>query len=144
VTSLPIRAEVGAIAAARLLLVAPVIAGAGQALTAPGPLPEAARRAGLPYAETLTQLTAGAMLVGAAALGTGLAPVIGGAVITVSLVGTTAVVHNFWRMQDQDTKLAHRRAFLANCGLLGGVLVATVHAYGTSRPRPKLGNYRRR
>lgn len=76
-TSPPIRAEVGVIAAARLLLVVPVIAGAGPALTAPGPLPEAARRAGLPFAETLTRVTAGAMLVGAAALGTGLAPVLG-------------------------------------------------------------------
>ena len=132
-TSSTIRAEVGVVAAARLLLAAPFIVGAGQALTAPGPLPEAARLSRLPHAETLTKVTAGAMLVSAAALGTGLAPVLGGAVLTVSLVGTTAVVHNFWRDQDLDVKLAHRRAFLANCGLLGGVLVAMVHAHGVSR-----------
>jgi putative oxidoreductase len=115
--------------AGRLFLAVPFATGAWHAWNHPGPLPEFARSAGLPFPEAMTKTAAGTMLVGAAAVGTSFAPVLGGALLAGSLVGTTAIVHPFWNDEDPTKRSLHRKAFIANCGLLGGVLVTTVHAH---------------
>ncbi len=119
-----------AVIVGRFLLSVPFIVGAGQALTAPGPLPEFARRSGLPRPELLTRAAAGAMLAGGLAVGTSIAPVAGGVVLAGSLASTTLIVHSFWRDTDVFAKAQHRRAFISNCGLLGGVIAMTAQAYG--------------
>jgi hypothetical protein len=43
------------------------------------------------------------------------------------------VVHGFWNEREEVARAAHRRAFLVNCGLLGGVLMTTVHAIGRTK-----------
>ncbi len=68
--------------------------------------------------------------MGSVAVGTGLAPVVGGATLAATLAATTLVVHGFWNEHEAAPRAAHRRAFLANCGLLGGVVMTTVHAWG--------------
>ena len=113
----------------RALIAVPFVTGASRAWHQPAPLAEFARKAGLARPDELTKATAGAMLVGAAAVGTSLAPVLGGVVLAGSLVGTTAVVHPFWRDRDAASRAVHQRAFIANCGLLGGIIVMTAHAY---------------
>jgi putative oxidoreductase len=122
-------AEKRVVAASRLLLCVPFVVGAAEALRSPGPLPDVARRAGLPFSEHLPRLTAAAMILGSVAVGTGLAPVVGGATLAGSLAATTVVVHSFWNEQEAAPRAAHRRAFFANCGLLGGVLITIVHAF---------------
>ena len=119
----------------RCLLSLPFILGAGHALAEPGSLPDAARSLGLPQPELLTHATAGLMLGGAVAVGAGLAPATGGAVLAGSLLGTTMVVHSFWRESEAPVRAAHQRAFVANCGLLGGVVVMTAQAYTGRRAR---------
>lgn len=119
----------------RCLLSVPFILGAGHALREPGPLPEAARRLGLPQPERLTKATAGVMLGGAVAVSTGVAPVAGGLMLAGALLGTTAVVHSFWREADPAARAAHQRAFVANCGLLGGLILMTAHASAAVRAR---------
>jgi uncharacterized membrane protein YphA (DoxX/SURF4 family) len=126
----PGAAEARLVAAGRLLLCVPFVVGATQALRSPGPLPEAARSAGLPFAESLPRVTASAMILGTVAVATGLAPVVGCATLAVSLSATTLVVHSFWNEREEAARAVHRRAFLANCGLLGGVLMTTVHTIG--------------
>ena len=117
----------------RALLAIPFVDGSVKALRAPGPLPDVARRAGVPNPELTTKVAAGAMLVGALALGTGVAPVLGGTMVAGSLIGTTAVVHRFWADQDPAARAVHQKAFIANCGLLGGVLVAVGQGYAARR-----------
>lgn len=117
----------------RSLLSVPFILGAAHALRHPGPLPEFARRAGLPQPELLTKATAGVMLAGGLAVGASIAPVAGGIILAGSLLGTTAMVHRFWRETDAGARAAHQKAFVANCGLLGGVIMTTVHAHGQRR-----------
>ena len=113
----------------RALLSVPFVVGASHALRHPEPLLDAAERAGLPQPELLTRATAGVMLVGAGAVGASLAPAVGGVLLAGSLIGTTLVVHSFWREEGAQARAAHERAFVANCGLLGGVLVVTAHAF---------------
>lgn len=131
-STVPGHAQARLVAAGRLLLCVPFVVGATQALRSPGPLPDLARNTGLPFADHLPRVTAGAMILGSVAVGTGLAPVVGGATLAASLAATTLVVHGFWSEQETDARAAHRRAFLANCGLLGGVIVSTVHALGSA------------
>ncbi len=117
-----------AISVGRLLLSAPFVIGGWHALRDPGALPQAASAIGLPRPELLTGIAAVAMLAGGIGVASGFAPVVGGAVLVASLAGTTAVVHSFWRYPDPTAQAAHRQAFVANCGLFGAVLVATVQA----------------
>lgn len=108
--------------AGRVLLAVPFIVGSGQALRDPGPLPAQVGDRGLPRPELLVRATAGAMLIGAVALGTGTAPLAGAGLLAGVLVGTTVVVHGFWNDAPGPARTAHQRAFVANCGLLGGLL----------------------
>ncbi len=112
----------------RALLAAPFVSGAASVLKDSGPLPGFAHKAGIPHPELATKVAAGAMVVGALAVGTGVAPVVGGVVLAASLIGTTVVVHEFWSPQEQAVAAAHRKGFIANCGLLGGVIVVSAHA----------------
>jgi len=125
------------IRAGRFLLAVPFAGGAWHAWNDPGPLPEFARKAGLPFPEAMTKTAAGTMIVGAAAVGTSVAPVLGGTLLAGSLIGTTAIVHPFWRDQDTTIRSVHRNAFMANCGLLGGILVTTVHALSQRKQRSR-------
>ncbi len=106
------------------LLAAPFVSGAASVLKDAGPLPGFAHKAGIPHPELATKVAAGAMVASALAVGTGVAPVLGGVVLAASLIGTTAVVHNFCRPQEQAVAAAHREGFIANCGLLGAIVVS--------------------
>ena len=117
----------------RGLLCLPFLLGAGGALLAPGGLPDYARRAGLPHPERLVQTTAGLLITGALLLVSDTAPRTGGALLGGALTAITGVVHDFWSMDDAQEARAHRQAFVANVGLLGGVLVATAHSAGAGR-----------
>lgn len=117
----------------RALFAAPFVSGAASALKDPGPLPGFAHKAGVPHPELATKVAAAAMVAGALAIGTGVAPVAGGVVLAASLIGTTVIVHDFWSPQEEPVAAAHRKSFIANCGLLGGVIV--VSGLGRTRYR---------
>jgi uncharacterized membrane protein YphA (DoxX/SURF4 family) len=70
------------------------------------------------------------MLMGAAAFGIGIAPVVGGATLVGVLSGTMLLVHSFWNDPDPVSRAVHRGAFFANAGLLRGTIAATVQAVG--------------
>lgn len=119
----------------RLLLAAPFVVGPAQVLRDPGLLPGQARARGVPQPELVVRSAAGAMLLGAAALGTGTAPRAGAGLLAAALTGTTMVVHGFWNDAPGPERAAHQRAFVANCGLLGGLLVTASRAAGVSSSR---------
>src|SRR4051812_40254251 len=100
---------------ARAMLAAPFVSGAAGVLKDVGPLPDFARRAGVPRPELATKVTAGAMVAGALAVGAGVAPVVGGLVLAASLIGTTVTVHDFWSPQEPAVAVAHRKGFITNC-----------------------------
>lgn len=114
-----------AVRVGRGLLCLPFVLSAGRALIDTGGLREYARRVGLPRPEWVVQSTAGVMLAGALLVVSDAAPKAGGALLGGTLIGITGVVHAFWRCDDALEAQAHRQAFVANAGLLRGILVAT-------------------
>lgn len=109
----------------RALFAAPFVSGAASVPSDSGPLPGFAHKAGVPHLELATKVAAAAMGAGALAVGTGVAPVVGGVVLAASLIATTVLVHDFWSPQEEAVAAAHRKNFIANCGLLGGVIVVS-------------------
>lgn len=95
-----------------------------------------AARAHVPFPQLATKATAAAMLGGAVALGTGVAPRAGALVLVGSLSGVTMTVHPFWRDTDPSSRAAHREAFVANAALIGGLLLTA-----SSRGRDERGTY---
>lgn len=75
---------------------------------------------------TLVRINAVAQLAGAAALATGRAPRLGGAVLAASLVPTTIAGHAFWSETDPATRANQKVHFFKNVSMFGGVLLAAV------------------
>lgn len=117
-----------AVETGRVLLAVPFAVGPAQVLFDPGPLPALVRARGVPLPALLVRSTAGAMLGGALVLATGTAPAAGAGLLAAALVGTTLVVHDFWNGEPGPERAAHQRAFVANCGLLGGLLVSVAES----------------
>jgi len=64
----------------------------------------------------------------------GWAPRLAATVLAVDLLPSTVAEHPFWAPGPPDTRRAHQQHFLANCGLLGGLLLAAT-APGSTRSR---------
>lgn len=114
------RASTGA---GRLLLAVPFLLGSVRGMRNADKLAAFAARAHVPFPQLATKATAAAMLGGAVALGTGVAPRAGVLVLVGSLSGVTMTVHPFWRDTDPASRAAHREAFVTNAALIGGLLV---------------------
>ena len=111
----------------RPLLATPFVVGGLNSLRDPGPLPGAARDLGLPEPELATRVTATTMVTAGIALGTGLAPLAGPAVLAGCLAGATVGVHRFWEKEGHE-RIEHRNAFLTNIGLAGGLALSAAEA----------------
>lgn len=79
----------------------------------------------LVQAGAAVQITAGLMMA------LGWAPQVAATVLAAELIPSTVAEHPFWAPGPPDTRKAHQQHFLANCGLLGGLLLAI------STPRSK-------
>jgi putative oxidoreductase len=75
------------------------------------------------------KITAGLMMA------LGWAPQIAAAVLAADLIPSTVAEHPFWAPGPPDTRRAHQQHFLANCGLLGGLLLAISTPSGKRRRR---------
>jgi uncharacterized membrane protein YphA (DoxX/SURF4 family) len=65
----------------------------------------------------------------------GWAPQIAAAVLAADLIPSTVAEHPFWAPGPPDVRRAHQQHFLANCGLLGGLLLAISTPRGKRRRR---------
>jgi uncharacterized membrane protein YphA (DoxX/SURF4 family) len=119
---------------ARPLLAASFVAGGYGVLREPGPLPELARQHGVPLPEAATRATATGMVVGGLALGSGIAPMLGGGTLIACLVPTTLTVHAFWRQADPARRRMQRNEFFKNVSLLGGLVIAAAASSRRSLP----------
>lgn len=119
-----VRAGGMAAGVGRVLLSVPFLRGSVRGLRNADHLAVLAARAKVPLPRLATQGAAVAMLGGAAALGSGVAPRTGALVLVGSLSGVTLTVHPFWRESDPSARTAHREAFVTNLALAGALLIA--------------------
>jgi uncharacterized membrane protein YphA (DoxX/SURF4 family) len=83
----------------------------------------------LVQAGAAVKITAGLMMA------LGWAPQLAAAVLAAELIPSTVAEHPFWAPGPPDTRRAHQQHFLANCGLLGGLLLAISTPSGKRRRR---------
>lgn len=124
---------------ARPLLASAFIARGVDALQHPGSRIPAAEQfsatvaepLGLPGDAELLVRVNGAVMAGAGALlALGRTPRLAGAALALSLAPGTVFEHRFWREDDPEVRAAEKKAFFANLGLLGGVLIASADTAG--------------
>jgi uncharacterized membrane protein YphA (DoxX/SURF4 family) len=134
---------------ARPMLATTFIARGVESLRSPKPAADAARPtldglAKLPEpvgpnvptnAETVAKVTAGVQIGAGLLLATGKLPRFASAALAVSVVPGSLGAHAFWNESDPERAAAERRAFLADVGLIGGLIIAAVDTEG----RPSLG-----
>lgn len=131
------------------MLAATFIARGAEALRSPKPAADAARPtleglSKLPDpvgtkvptdAETVARVTAAVQIGAGLLLSTGKLPRISSTALALSVVPSSLGAHAFWAESDPARKADERRAFLADVGLVGGLIIAAVDTEG----RPSLG-----
>jgi uncharacterized membrane protein YphA (DoxX/SURF4 family) len=134
---------------ARPMLAATFISRGVEALRSPKPAADAARStldglsklpdpvgANVPTdAETVVRVTAAVQIGAGLLLSTGRLPRISSAALALSVVPGSLGAHAFWAESDPSRKADERRAFIADIGLVGGLIIAAVDTEG----RPSLG-----
>ena len=115
----------------RAALGAPFIYLGYQAVKTPGGRVAMATKFGIPaeYAETAVRANGAVMVLGGAAVATGLGARLGALAVAGALVPTTLAGHAFWNDTDPKAKAANLTQFLKNLGLIGGMLAVA------SKPR---------
>jgi uncharacterized membrane protein YphA (DoxX/SURF4 family) len=108
-----------------------------QAVKTPGGRVAMATRFGIPaeYAESAVRANGAVMVLGGAAVATGLGSRLGALAVAGALVPTTLAGHAFWNDTDPQAKAANLTQFLKNLGLIGGMLAVA------SRPKANAPAY---
>jgi uncharacterized membrane protein YphA (DoxX/SURF4 family) len=131
------------------MLAATFISRGVEALRSPKPAADAARPtleglsklpdpvgANIPTnAETVARVTAAVQIGAGLLLTTGKLPRLSSTALALSVVPGSLGAHAFWAETDPARKAEERRAFLADVGLVGGLIIASVDTEG----RPSLG-----
>jgi uncharacterized membrane protein YphA (DoxX/SURF4 family) len=86
-------------------------------------------------AETVARVTAAVQIGAGLLLTTGKLPRLSSTALALSVVPGSLGAHAFWAETDPARKAEERRAFLADVGLVGGLIIASVDTEG----RPSLG-----
>jgi uncharacterized membrane protein YphA (DoxX/SURF4 family) len=100
-----------------------------------GKLPEPVGTSIPTNAETVARVTAAVQVGAGLLLATGRLPRFASSALALSMVPGSLGEHAFWAETDPQRKSAERRAFLADVGLLGGLIIAAVDTEG----KPSLG-----
>lgn len=82
------------------------------------------------YVSPLTLCDAVAKIGAGLALATGRAPRVAALVLAAGLVPTTLAGHRFWEHDDPKERANHRRHFLKNLGLVGGLVITALDTGG--------------
>lgn len=115
---------------ARPLLAAPFLAGGIDALKRPGPHVADVERAGLPEPKKVVQGVNATKVVAGLALATGRLPRLSSLALAATSAAAAAVHHPFWKESEPARKGQVRTQFLADLGLLGGLLVSAADTGG--------------
>lgn len=86
-------------------------------------------------AENFARVNAAVQIGGGVLLATGKLPRLASAALAFTVIPGSLGTHQFWSEADPQRKAEQRRAFLADLGLLGGLMIAAVDTEG----KPSLG-----
>lgn len=89
----------------------------------PGARVGAAAELGLPNPEEMVRFNGAAMVLGGAALVTGVKPRAAAIGLLAALVPTTVAGHAYWKIEDPAQRSAQRIQVLKNLALAGGLLL---------------------
>lgn len=77
---------------------------------------------GVPAPRAAVLLTGALLVLGGLSIVLGAYPLLGAAALVVFFVFTTPAMHDFWTVEDPETKQTEMTQFLKNAALLGGAL----------------------
>lgn len=89
----------------------------------PGGRVEAAAELGLPNPEEMVRFNGAAMVLGGAALVTGVKPRAAAIGLLAALVPTTIAGHAYWKIEDPAQRATQRIQVLKNLAMAGGLIV---------------------
>jgi uncharacterized membrane protein YphA (DoxX/SURF4 family) len=108
----------------------PVVPGATPVAQQVAPLVKKVAPAAPTDTRTLVRVTSGVQLGAGGLLAVGIAPRLAGGVLAVTTLPIAAAEHPFWAVEDKEARREQRSAFLADLGLVGGLLLAAVDTAG--------------
>ncbi|MBY5162292.1 DoxX family protein [Salsipaludibacter albus] len=119
---------------ARAMVAAPFVVLGLDAAREPGGRVDLARDLGVPEPELAVRANGVGMVVGGAAVATGVAPAAGAVTVAGLMVPTTLAAHAWWRDEDPAEAKADRIQFWKNVGLVGGLLVVAAASRHQDQP----------
>lgn len=129
---------------ARPLLAAPFVAAGVNALKSPASHVQDVQDAGLPEPEKVVQAVSGVKVAAGLMLATGRLSRLSSLALAGSSAATAYVHHPFWKQTDPAGKARVRNQFLADLGLMGGLLVAAADTGGRESVPHAAGRITRR
>lgn len=88
-----------------------------------GMMTQYARTKGVPFPAVAQGITGLMLLCGGLSIASGIYPWIGIALLVGFLVPVSLVMHNFWKIDDPQSRMADRGNFFKNMALLGATLM---------------------
>jgi uncharacterized membrane protein YphA (DoxX/SURF4 family) len=77
----------------------------------------------VPYPKAAVAVTGGMLLIGGAAILTGMSLILGAWILIAFLVGTSFMMHQYWKITDPMMKMGERINFQKNMALVGALLM---------------------
>jgi uncharacterized membrane protein YphA (DoxX/SURF4 family) len=99
------------------------IYGGYQAATSPGNRVKSVEKVGLPRPEELVRANGAAMVLGGAMLALGIKPKLAAFLLSLCLIPTTLVGHQFWEQESEQAKSAQLVQFFKNTSMLGALVL---------------------
>jgi putative oxidoreductase len=88
-----------------------------------GMMAQYAKMKGVPFPAIAQGLTGLMLLLGGLSIVFGIYPVVGVALLVAFLVPVSLMMHNFWKLDDPQLKMADKINFTKNMALLGAALM---------------------
>ncbi|MCB0893335.1 MAG: DoxX family protein [Propionibacteriaceae bacterium] len=123
---------------ARTAIAVPFMYMGYQAAVEPGGRVQLAKDFGIPddLAEPAVRANGAIMVLGGAAVLTGLGSRVGALAVAGAMVPTALSAHSFWNDTDPKAKAANRIQFLKNLGMVGGLLAVAARPTATASDHP--------
>jgi putative oxidoreductase len=88
-----------------------------------GMMTQYAKMKGVPFPATAQGITGLMLLLGGLSIVFGIYPFVGIVLLVVFLVPVSLMMHNFWKLEDPQLRMADKVNFMKNMALLGALLM---------------------
>ena len=88
-----------------------------------GMMTQYAKMKGVPFPEIAQGTTGLMLLLGGLSIVFGIYPFVGIVLLVAFLVPVSLMIHNFWKLEDPQLRMADKTNFMKNMALLGAVLM---------------------